>query len=116
MDIWAQLLPASPDVLTALLAEQGTMTFAEGDPASPNALAPGKRPRITPHATEPRTVELEAPLYDALHEALEARGYTVRRLARWDRELDGVGIVRTLPDGTVQAGADPHESTTAFVR
>lgn len=71
---------------------------------------------FAPHEVEPRTIELEAPLYDDVHEALEARGYTVRRLPRWDHELGGVGIVRTRPDGRVEVGADPHESTTGFAR
>lgn len=71
---------------------------------------------FTPHVTEARTIELEGDLHDEHHEALEARGYTVRRVDRWDHVMGGVGIVRRLPDGRVQAGADPHESTTAFVR
>ncbi len=71
---------------------------------------------FTPHVTEPRTVELEGELYDELHAGLEARGYTVRRVDRWDHVMGGVGSVRRLPDGTVQAGADPHESTTALTR
>src|SRR5690606_37028613 len=29
MDVWAQLLPASPDALVALLSEHGTKSFAE---------------------------------------------------------------------------------------
>lgn len=71
---------------------------------------------FTPHVTEPHAVKLEAPLYDELHESLEDRGYEVERVDRWDHVLGGVGIVRRLPGGRVQAGADPHESTTAFVR
>ncbi|NHC23108.1 hypothetical protein G6553_07985 [Nocardioides sp. IC4_145] len=59
---------------------------------------------------------VEAPLHDALHEALEDRGYEVERVDRWDHVLGGAGIVRRQPGGRVQAGADPHESTTAFVR
>lgn len=147
------------------------------DPASPNRLEPGKRPRITPHAVmvdeadggritvgtpggdvqtqtnvqvllnvlvfgmdpqeavqaprfrslnfpssfaphevEPRTIELEGSLYDDVHAALEKRGYTVRRLDRWDHELGGVGMVRTRPDGRIEVGADPHESTTGSAR
>ncbi|MDN4174203.1 gamma-glutamyltransferase [Nocardioides sp. SOB77] len=71
---------------------------------------------FTPHVTEPHGIKLEAPLDDELHDALEARGYEVERLDRWDHELGGVGIVRRLPGGRVEAGADPHESTTAFAR
>ena len=71
---------------------------------------------FAPHEVEPRTVELEGELYDALHAGLEDRGYTVRKVDRWDNVMGGVGIVRSRPDGRVQAGADPHESTTAYTR
>lgn len=71
---------------------------------------------FAPHEIEPRTVELEGELYDALHADLEERGYTVRKVDRWDHVMGGVGIVRTRPGGRIEAGADPHESTTAFVR
>lgn len=71
---------------------------------------------FSPHEIEPGTVELEGPLYDDLADDLEARGWTVRRLERWDHALGGVGAVRLRPDGTVEAAADPHENTTALVR
>lgn len=71
---------------------------------------------FAPHEVEPRTIELEGELYDDLRAALEERGYTVRGLPRWDHELGGVGVVRTRPDGRVEVGADPHESTTGFAR
>jgi gamma-glutamyltranspeptidase / glutathione hydrolase len=71
---------------------------------------------FAPHEIEPRTVELEGELYDDLHTDLEERGYTVRKVDRWDHVMGGVGIVRTRPGGSIEAGADPHESTTAFVR
>ena len=71
---------------------------------------------FAPHEIEPRTVELEGELYDELHEGLGERGYTVKKVDRWDHVMGGVGIVRTRPSGLVEAGADPHESTTAFVQ
>lgn len=71
---------------------------------------------FAPHEVEPRTIELEGELYDGLAAGLEQRGYTVRQVARWDNVLGGVGIVRSRPNGRVQAGADPHESTTAHTR
>jgi gamma-glutamyltranspeptidase / glutathione hydrolase len=71
---------------------------------------------FAPHEVEPRTIELEAELHDALADDLAELGYEVRRLERWDHELGGVGAVRLTDDGRVEAAADPHESTTALVR
>lgn len=71
---------------------------------------------FAPHEVEPRATELEGELYDELADELTERGYDVRRLERWDHELGGVGAVRLTADGTVEAAADPHESTTASAR
>jgi gamma-glutamyltranspeptidase/glutathione hydrolase len=144
------------------------------DPKSPNALAPGKRPRITPHAVIvfkdgkffmaistpggdvqaqalvqvflnmavfgmgiqdainaprfystaapssfapndafPGHVRLEADLYDRVAGDLKALGYIPDRDPKWDKDYGAVGAIVRDADGTLSAGADPREETTA---
>ena len=144
------------------------------DPKSPNALAPGKRPRITPHAVMvfkdgkffmaistpggdvqpqalvqvflnmavfgmgiqdainaprfsstaapssfapneafPGHVRLEADLYDKVAQNMKALGYIPDRDPKWDKDYGAVGAIVREADGTLSAGADPREETTA---
>ncbi|MCR9096634.1 MAG: gamma-glutamyltransferase [bacterium] len=166
--------PVSPMVPDTGLVLGIRMTQFRLDPESPTALAPGKRPRVTPHAamllrdgrhvmsfgtpgaemqtqanlqvllnhlvfemgiqeaidqprfrsltwpdsfsphdSEPGMIELEATLYDAIADDLEALGYRVRRWDDWDPHFSAVGAIRRRDDGTLAVGADPREATTA---
>ena len=165
--------PQSPMVPGTGLTLGIRMTQFRLDPASPTALAPGKRPRATPHAlmllrnkrhlmslgtpggemqtqasvqvllnhlvfdmeiqqaidaprfrcltwpdsfsphhSEPGVVELEATLYDEIAGDLEGLGYQVRRWPDWDNHFGAVGAVMH-DSGSLIAGSDPREATTA---
>jgi gamma-glutamyltranspeptidase/glutathione hydrolase len=70
---------------------------------------------FAPHDLEPGVLELEATLYDAIAEDLEALGYEVRRWDDWDNHFSAVGVVLRDADVLI-VGSDPRDATTAAGR
>lgn len=68
---------------------------------------------FSPHEFTPGGLRLESDLYQQIHEAMSALGYTPIEDPAWDKDYGAVGAILVGPDGKLYAGADPREETTA---
>jgi len=68
---------------------------------------------FAPHDSYPHTIRLEADLYQLSGAGLEALGYTVEEDNNWNKDYGAVGAILVNEDGTINAGSDPREETTA---
>lgn len=166
--------PKSPMLPDAGINLGDRMTQFRLDPNHVNALEPGKRPRITPHAvivfkggkffmafstpggdmqaqalvqvflnmdvfgmdlqsaiSAPRFYSISAPssfspheftsgglrlesdLYQQVADELSALGYLPGEDPVWDKDFGAVGAIMLGSDGSLYAGSDPREETTA---
>jgi gamma-glutamyltranspeptidase/glutathione hydrolase len=69
---------------------------------------------FAPHEAYPGHLRLEADLYAQTAEALKALGYIPEEDPLWEKEFGAVGAIVLDPAGTLYAGADPREETTAL--
>jgi gamma-glutamyltranspeptidase/glutathione hydrolase len=68
---------------------------------------------FAPHDSFPGTIRLEGDLYESAAEGLISYGYNVQQDEMWNKDFGAVGAILVLPDGTIYAGSDPREETTA---
>lgn len=68
---------------------------------------------FSPHDATPAGLRLEQPIYQAQADALSRLGYKVQEDPVWDKDFGAVGGILRNSDGTLLAGADPREETTA---
>jgi gamma-glutamyltranspeptidase/glutathione hydrolase len=68
---------------------------------------------FAPHDSYPGTIRLEADLYEVSAEGLADYGYTIERDEMWNKDFGAVGAILVNSDGTIHAGSDPREETTA---
>jgi hypothetical protein len=47
---------------------------------------------------------------------LKAYGYTVKQDEMWNKDFGAMGAILIIPDGTIHAGSNPREETTAAVK
>lgn len=68
---------------------------------------------FSPHEATPAGLRLEQSLYATQAEALSKLGYQVQQDPDWDKDFGAVGGILINAEGTLLAGADPREETTA---
>ena len=68
---------------------------------------------FAPHDSYPHTIRLESDLYQVSGAGLETLGYTVEEDNNWNKDYGAVGAILVNEDGTINAGSDPREETTA---
>ena len=68
---------------------------------------------FSPHEFTSAGLRLESDLYQQVAEELAALGYLPEEDPKWDKDFGAVGAIIPGPDGTLLAGSDPREETTA---
>ena len=68
---------------------------------------------FSPHEFTPGGLRLESDLYQQVSAELVAMGYLLEEDPVWDREFGAFGAIMLGSDGTLLAGSDPREGTTA---
>jgi gamma-glutamyltranspeptidase/glutathione hydrolase len=63
-----------------------------------------------PHEHTEGRVCVEGRITEAVRDELDRRGHRVHDWPDWEFDAGSVGIVRRLPDGTLDAAADPRRA------
>ena len=71
---------------------------------------------IFPHAWQPGGLAIESRVAGDVQEELAARGHRVEPLPAFAPQAAGVSAVRRLPNGVLEAGADPRREGSALGR
>jgi len=68
---------------------------------------------FAPHEFTPGGLRLEADLFATAADGLKALGYLPEEAPAWDKDFGAVGAILRGADGSLYAGADPREETSA---
>ncbi len=69
---------------------------------------------FSPHEFTPSGIRLEADLYKTAAKPLRVLGYNTQENPVWDKDFGAVGAIVKGLQGSLWAGADPREETTAM--